>query len=127
MKRRTHQPLKADFLFDILIVGGGITGTGVLLEAGKKGYNTVLIEKGDFASGTSSKSGKLAHGGLRYLQYGHFGLVREALKERDYLLNTYPHLVKPLRFLYPIYRTKLKFQFFFGLCVYQSLNIFSDL
>ena len=127
MKRRTHQPLKADFLFDILIVGGGITGTGVLLEAGKKGYNTVLIEKGDFASGTSSKSGKLAHGGLRYLQYGHFGLVREALKERDYLLNTYPHLVKPLRFLYPIYRTKLKFQFFLGLCVYQCLNIFSDL
>ena len=74
-------------LFDVIIVGGGITGAGILMEAGKNGLNTILIEKGDFASGTSSKSAKLAHGGLRYLKYGHFRLVKEALNERGCILQ----------------------------------------
>ncbi len=114
-------------LFDVIIVGGGITGAGILMEAGKNGLNTILIEKGDFASGTSSKSAKLAHGGLRYLKYGHFRLVKEALNERDYLLKTYPHLVKPLSFIYPIYNTKLKIQVFLAMLLYLLLNLFSSL
>ncbi|MDP6908911.1 MAG: FAD-dependent oxidoreductase, partial [Flavobacteriales bacterium] len=126
MKRRlsNKEALKGSD-YDILIVGGGITGAGTFLEASKKGYKTILVEKGDFASGTSSRSAKLAHGGIRYLKYFHFGLVREALLQRDHLLKTYPHLVKPLRFLYPIYSTSLKIQIFLGLAVYQILNITS--
>ncbi len=128
MKRRLPCSGKLDESnYDILIVGGGITGAGAFLEASRKGYKTILVEKGDFASGTSSRSAKLAHGGIRYLRYLHFGLVREALLQRDYLLKTYPHLVKPLRFLYPIYSTSLKIQVFLGMAVYQILNITSDL
>jgi glycerol-3-phosphate dehydrogenase len=88
--------------FDVLIVGGGITGTGVALDAAARGLRTALVERDDFASGTSSKSSKLVHGGLRYLEQREFGLVYEALAERQIALRNAPHLVHVLPFLVPI-------------------------
>jgi glycerol-3-phosphate dehydrogenase len=93
-----------DGTFDLLILGGGITGAGVALDAALRGFRVALIDKGDFASGTSSVSSKLIHGGLRYLEHAGFHLVYEALRERRLLLNNAPHLVHPLRFLIPFYR-----------------------
>src|SRR5690349_4707463 len=90
--------------FDLLVIGGGITGAGVALDAATRGLRVALIDKGDFASGTSSASSKLVHGGLRYLEHGHLRLVREALVERRRLLRNAPHLVRPLRFVLPFYR-----------------------
>jgi glycerol-3-phosphate dehydrogenase len=87
--------------FDIAVVGGGITGAGVALDAASRGYSVALVEKGDFAAGTSSRSSKLVHGGLRYLQNFDLGLVREALLERSLLVELAPHLVKPLPMLVP--------------------------
>jgi glycerol-3-phosphate dehydrogenase len=101
MKRDTR-PL-ADNIFDLLILGGGITGAGVALDATLRGLRVALIDKGDFASGTSSISSKLVHGGLRYLEHGDFRLVYEALHERARLLRNAPHLVWPLRFVLPFY------------------------
>lgn len=88
--------------FDVLVIGGGITGVGVALDAASRGLRTALVERDDFASGTSSKSSKLAHGGLRYLQQGEIGLVYEALHERQRLLHNAPHLVRILPFLVPV-------------------------
>jgi glycerol-3-phosphate dehydrogenase len=93
-----------DGTFDLLVLGGGITGAGVALDAVLRGLRVALIDKGDFASGTSSASSKLAHGGLRYLEHAEFALVYEALRERGLLLHNAPHLVKPLRFILPFYR-----------------------
>ncbi|MGN6472624.1 MAG: glycerol-3-phosphate dehydrogenase/oxidase [Mycobacteriales bacterium] len=91
--------------FDLLVVGGGVTGAGVALDAATRGLSTALVESRDFASGTSSRSSKLFHGGLRYLEQMDFGLVREALKERDLMLTRLaPHLVRPVSFLYPLTR-----------------------
>src|SRR5262245_3142722 len=92
-----------DGTFDVLILGGGITGAGVALDAALRGLRVALIDKGDFASGTSSVSSKLVHGGLRYLEHGDFHLVYEALHERRRLLHNAPHLVHPLRFVIPSY------------------------
>src|ERR1043165_2368513 len=89
---------------DMLIIGGGITGAGVALDAALRGLRVALIDKGDFASGTSSISSKLVHGGLRYLEHGDFRLVYEALHERRRLLRNAPHLVHPLRFVLPFYQ-----------------------
>ncbi len=89
--------------FDVLVVGGGVTGAGVALDAATRGLRVALVERGDLASGTSSRSSKLIHGGLRYLEQGDVGLVREALRERTLLLETVcPHLVRPVPFLYPL-------------------------
>ncbi|MET0909169.1 MAG: glycerol-3-phosphate dehydrogenase/oxidase [Ilumatobacteraceae bacterium] len=88
--------------FDVLVVGGGITGAGVALDAANRGLRTALIERDDFASGTSSKSSKLVHGGLRYLQNGDVRLVYEALHERRRLMRNAPHMVEVLPFLLPI-------------------------
>src|ERR1700722_6162665 len=99
MKRDTR-PL-ADSTFDLLVLGGGITGAGVALDAALRGLHVALIDKGDFASGTSSASSKLVHGGLRYLEHRQFRLVYEALHERRRLLRNAPHLVRPLRFVIP--------------------------
>ena len=93
----------ADEHFDVLVVGGGVTGAGVALDAASRGLKTALVEKGDFASGTSSKSSKLIHGGLRYLQQREFRLVYENLAERQRLLENAPHLVSPLPFLIPLF------------------------
>ena len=91
--------------FDLLVVGGGIIGAGVAELAARHGFAVALVERDDFASGTSSASSKLVHGGLRYLRMGHFGLVREALDEVRALSDVVaPHLVRPLRFVLPVYR-----------------------
>ena len=89
--------------FDVLVIGGGITGAGVALDAASRGLRVALVEKEDFASGTSSKSSKLIHGGLRYLQQHEFRLVYENLAERQRLLENAPHLVSPLPFLIPLF------------------------
>src|SRR5688500_14078914 len=101
--KRTLDAL-TDGPFDLLVLGGGITGAGIALDAALRGLRVALIDKGDFASGTSSISSKLVHGGLRYLEQGDLGLVREALRERRRLLRNAPHLVRPLRFVLPFYR-----------------------
>ncbi len=88
--------------FDVLVIGGGITGVGVALDAAGRGLHTALVERDDFASGTSSKSSKLVHGGLRYLQQGEVRLVYEALRERQRLRHNAPHLVKILPFMIPV-------------------------
>jgi glycerol-3-phosphate dehydrogenase len=93
----------ADEQFDVLVIGGGVTGAGVALDAASRGLKTALVEKGDFASGTSSKSSKMVHGGLRYLQQREFRLVYENLAERQRLLDNAPHLVSPLPFLIPLF------------------------
>jgi glycerol-3-phosphate dehydrogenase len=93
----------ADESFDVLVIGGGVTGTGVALDAASRGLKTALVEKSDFASGTSSKSSKMVHGGLRYLQQREIGLVYENLAERQRLLDNAPHLVSPLPFLIPLF------------------------
>ena len=86
-----------------MVIGGGATGTGCALDAATRGLNVALVEARDFASGTSSRSSKLVHGGLRYLEQRDFGLVREALRERGLLLNVLaPHLVSPVPFLLPL-------------------------
>src|SRR5438477_5752774 len=92
-----------DRTFDVVILGGGITGAGVALDVVLRGSRVALIDQGDFASGTSSVSSKLIHGGLRYLEHGSFRLVYEALHERRLLLRNAPHLVHPLRFVIPFY------------------------
>ena len=90
--------------FDVLVIGGGATGAGVALDAATRGLRTALVERGDFAAGTSSKSSKLIHGGIRYLAQGDVGLVYQALMERRRLLRNAPHLVRILGFMLPIYR-----------------------
>lgn len=90
--------------YDLLVIGGGINGAGIAHLAAKKGLKTALIDKHDFASGTSSKSSKLMHGGLRYLENFQFDLVYEALRERTFHVRHAPHLVQPLQFLVPVYR-----------------------
>jgi glycerol-3-phosphate dehydrogenase len=89
--------------FDIAVIGGGITGAGVALDAASRGYSVALVEQADFASGTSSRSSKLVHGGLRYLQNFDLGLVREALLERQLMVKLAPHLVRPLQLVVPAF------------------------
>ncbi len=89
--------------FDVAVIGGGITGAGVALDAASRGYSVALVEKADYSSGTSSRSSKLVHGGLRYLQNFDLGLVREALVERQLMVNLAPHLVWPLPLLIPAF------------------------
>src|ERR1700747_3594176 len=90
-------------VWDIIVVGGGATGLGTALDAASRGYQTLLLEQADFAKGTSSRSTKLVHGGVRYLAQGNIGLVREALYERGLLQKNAPHLVKNISFIIPNY------------------------
>src|ERR1051326_8269405 len=90
--------------WDVLIVGGGATGAGIAVDAASRGYSTLLLEQSDFGKGTSSRSTKLVHGGVRYLQQGNVTLVMEALKERGLLLQNAPHLVRNLPFVVPNYQ-----------------------
>ncbi len=111
-----HEPL------DVLVVGGGIVGTGAALDAVSRGLTVGLLEQRDLASGTSSRSSKLVHGGLRYLEMFDFGLVREALAERGLLLTRLaPHLVRPVPFLYPLHRTIERPYVGAGLALYDAL------
>lgn len=90
-------------IFDVLVVGGGITGAGIARDTAMRGLSVAIIDKGAWASGTSSKSSRLIHGGIRYLERGQVGLVRESVREREILLRIAPHLVKPLEFTWPVY------------------------
>src|SRR3954453_22886930 len=89
--------------FDIIVVGGGASGLGAAVDAAARGHRVILLEQADFAKGTSSRSTKLVHGGVRYLRQGNIGLVREALHERGLLLKNAPHLVKNESFIIPNY------------------------
>lgn len=102
MKRQLDQMANKEY--DVLIIGGGINGTAVARDAALRGLRTALVEKEDFGYGTTSRSTRLIHGGLRYLEHFDFGLVREGLREREVLLKTAAHLVKPLPFLVPVYK-----------------------
>ncbi len=88
--------------FDLAIIGGGINGAGIARDAAGRGLKVLLVEQHDLASGTSSASTKLIHGGLRYLEHAAFRLVHEALVERDVLLRIAPHIVRPMRFILPV-------------------------
>ena len=87
--------------FEVVVIGGGITGAGVALDAASRGYSVALLERDDYAFGTSSRSSKMVHGGLRYLQNFDLGLVREALLERQLMVQLAPHLVYPTPYLVP--------------------------
>lgn len=110
--------------YDLVIIGGGINGAGVARDAALRGLKTILIEKGDFAGGTSSWSTRLIHGGLRYLEYFEFPLVREALKEREVLLQTAPHLVHPLLLTIPVYhdRSRPYWKIWAGMLLYDMFS-----
>jgi glycerol-3-phosphate dehydrogenase len=109
---------------DVLVVGGGITGAGAALDAASRGLRVGLVESRDLAAGTSSRSSKLIHGGLRYLEHGDFKLVREALRERDLLVSRLaPHLVRPVPFLYPLYRKVVERPYVSaGLVIYDAME-----
>ena len=115
--------------FDVLVIGGGITGSGVARDASLRGLLTALVERDDFASGTSSRSSRLVHGGLRYLEHGHLHLVFESSRERRTLLRIAPHLVRPLGFVWPVYENarvtlgRLRA----GLWLYDALALFRNI
>ncbi|HRN54782.1 MAG TPA: FAD-dependent oxidoreductase, partial [Gemmatimonadaceae bacterium] len=90
--------------FDLVVIGGGITGAGVARDAARRGLRVALLEAEDFAAGTSSRSSRLVHGGVRYLEHGYLHLVWESSRERRRLLQQAPHLVRPLQFTWPVYR-----------------------
>jgi len=111
------------FDYDLLIVGGGINGAGIARDAAGRGLSVCLVEQGDLASGTSSASTKMIHGGLRYLEYYEFSLVRQALKEREVLLSIAPHLIAPLRIVLPIFpNMRPAWLIRLGLWVYDHLG-----
>lgn len=112
--------------FDIVIIGGGVTGAGVARDAAGRGLRVALVEMNDFASGTSSRSSKLVHGGIRYLENFEFHLVFEALSERTKLFEIAPHLVHPLRFMIPIFQDSRvgMFKMGLGMMLYDALSLF---
>jgi glycerol-3-phosphate dehydrogenase len=113
-----------DDTVDVVIIGGGITGCGVALDAAQRGLRTLLVERGDIASGTSSRSSKLIHGGLRYLKQMQFRITRMACRERDRMLTLSPHLVHPIRFVYPAFHGDKTpgWQVDLGLSLYDRLT-----
>ncbi|MFN9717973.1 MAG: FAD-dependent oxidoreductase, partial [Planctomycetota bacterium] len=108
-------------VWDVIIIGGGATGLGAALEAASRGHRTLLLESHDFAKGTSSRSTKLIHGGVRYLRQGQIGMVRQSLLERQRLFRNAPHLVHPLEFILPTYRFGKREFFYAGLRLYDML------
>ena len=132
MQAHSARPHRLDALasrrFDLLVIGGGITGCGIARDAALRGLSVALVEKDDFASGTSSRSSRLIHGGVRYLEHGHLHLVFESSAERRRLLRLAPHLVRPLSFTWPVYdgaripRWKLGA----GLLLYDLLALFRN-
>lgn len=120
------QRLRTD-IFDLVVVGGGITGAGVARDAALRGLKVALIERGDFASGTSSRSSKLIHGGLRYLEMGDIGLVFEAVRERQRLLELAPHLARAQSFVLPVFEHSRRSVFVLdvGLTIYDMLAAFA--
>ena len=116
------QALETSTLWDIVVIGGGATGLGSALDAATRGYKTLLIESHDFAKGTSSRSTKLVHGGVRYLEQGNIKLVREALRERGYLLKNAPHLTSVQTFIVPVFSWWEKLFYGIGLKFYDLLS-----
>jgi len=114
--------------FDVLVIGGGITGAGVARDAVLRGLRVAMVEADDWASGTSSRSSRLIHGGVRYLEHGHLHLVFEASRERRTLLQIAPHLVRPLRFTWPVYRGARipRWKLRAGLLAYDALSLFRN-
>jgi glycerol-3-phosphate dehydrogenase len=114
--------------FDVLVVGGGITGAGIARDAALRGLKTALVERDDFASGTSSRSSRLVHGGVRYLEHGYLHLVFEASRERRTLLSIAPHLVHPLAFTWPVYAGARvpRWKLGAGLLLYDALALFRN-
>ena len=114
--------------FDVLVIGGGITGAGVARDAAMRGLRVALVERDDFASGTSSRSSRLVHGGVRYLEHGKLGLVFESSRERRTLLRIAPHLVRPLSFVWPVYRGArvARWKLFLALTLYDALALFRN-
>jgi glycerol-3-phosphate dehydrogenase len=115
-------------LFDVLVIGGGITGAGIARDAAMRGLAVALLDKGDFASGTSSRSSRLIHGGVRYLEHGHLHLVFEASAERRRLLRIAPDLVRPLAFTWPVYEGQRLpiWKLAAGLTLYDLLSLFRN-
>ena len=113
---------KREKVWDFIIIGGGATGVGCAVDAASRGFSVLLLEQNDFGKGTSSRSTKLAHGGVRYLAQGNISLVREALQERGILLKNAPHLVKKLAFIVPCYSLWQKFFYGAGLKIYNLLS-----
>lgn len=114
--------------FDLLVIGGGITGAGVARDAARRGLDVALVEAEDFAFGTSSRSSRLVHGGVRYLEHGYLHLVWESSRERRRLLQLAPHIVRPLRFTWPVYRgARVKrWQLAAALTMYDALAMFRN-
>jgi glycerol-3-phosphate dehydrogenase len=114
--------------FDLVVVGGGITGAGIARDAALRGLKVALVEKGDLARGTSSASSKLIHGGLRYLEQLELALVREGVRERSVLMKLAPHLARPLPFLFPIYKNSRAgpFTVEVGMWLYDALALFGN-
>ncbi len=119
---KSIQQLRNTSQWDILIIGGGATGLGCAVDAASRGYKTLLLEKYDFAKGTSSRATKLVHGGVRYLEQGNIRLVREALIERGRLLKNAPHVCHTLAFVVPFYKWWQKWYYGFGLWLYELLS-----
>lgn len=113
-------------LFDLVVIGGGATGLGIAVDAASRGLRTLLLEASDFAKGTSSRSTKLVHGGVRYLAQGNIKLVFEALRERGYLLRNAPHLVRKQSFIIPCYNHFEKLKYWTGLKLYDWLSVGSS-
>src|ERR1700729_1305351 len=108
--------------WDVLVIGGGSSGLGAAVESAARGFRTVLVERYDFAKGTSSRSTKLVHGGVRYLEQMNVTLVLDALRERGYMLRNAPHLVRNLGFVIPAYDLLSLPYYAFGLKVYEMLS-----
>src|SRR5947199_4220233 len=132
---RDHRSLRSERFaaleareFDVLVIGGGITGCATAREAALRGLKVALVEKGDFASGTSSRSSRLIHGGVRYLEHGHIHLVFESSAERHRLLRLAPHLVRPLAFTWPVYEGARipRWKLGAGLALYDALSLFRN-
>ncbi len=128
MNRDAHLERLREESFDVVVIGGGITGAGVARDAARRGFRTALVEARDFAEGTSSRSSRLIHGGLRYLEHLELDLVFEASRERRTLLEIAPHMVRPLEFLFPLFekgrvgRRKLDA----GMWLYDALSMFRN-
>lgn len=126
-RTRAREALERE-VYDILVIGGGIVGCGVARDAALRGLRVALVEKDDFASGTSSRTSRLVHGGVRYLEHGHLHLVFESSRERRRLLRLAPHLVRPLPFTWPVYEGArvAQWKLLAGLTLYDALALFRN-